>query len=649
MASLLRKALHSSLQVRLPNDAPRKAPLSLLEFGDAQRWSLALVALQSASGLVQNTSNNGGSFTLTDYTATYALVDALKIIICGILMTRDRAGHGASNLQLPISNAAYTPLPRHRSPPRRSTSSSRRTSLNGNDKRPRTSSIDAESRGRRGSIQGSGLGRRSFSNGGNGSSTRPHEYPPETNGRTSLSGLPEEVILDDDDDPHDPAASRIGRQPVLQLIFLACLLLIGDYAMTSRAAIWKDVPLHTAAALTVVFAALNDQFFLGRPAVLALWTPALLQFCASILPSPVLPSTFSDLNIFLATPIYSAFLLLAIELIFKRNHAISLSTLGLILFIATFLCHVGAFFLSASQFSISWNTSYLIHALLQAGVGVASLAVIKYTSVFAFCSLTLLSSALLLPVHGGILQVLPDQQAIQLFISALGIYGAFAFWRAWTTADTPPNSPGDAETRWLPKPSSAIWGLCLTVLLSLGLYSAYGDGQRGEGTWRMDPLALRDAMFVPSPTSSRSFSMAESGALSGQCVRPPLPPSSQWNGTRNFHAFDDVLLVVFFSHARYDVNLDAHREAYAPYFPNILYIGPASREDKGFNHSYDVFVDSYQSDEDLNGWYKMAGRMAHHMFYTAVKDNPCYSGYLWAPFDALLNVARLAQFPQERI
>ncbi|KAG8987729.1 hypothetical protein FRB90_003172 [Tulasnella sp. 427] len=45
----------------------------------------------------------------------------------------------------------------------------------------------------------------------------------------------------------------------------------------------------------------------------------------------------------------------------------------------------------------------------------------------------------------------------------------------------------------------------------------------------------------------------------------------------------------------------------------------------------------------------MAGRMAHHVFYTAVKDNPCYSGYLWAPFDALLNVARLAQFPQERI
>ena len=34
-------------------------------------------------------------------------------------------------------------------------------------------------------------------------------------------------------------------------------------------------------------------------------------------------------------------------------------------------------------------------------------------------------------------------------------------------------------------------------------------------------------------------------------------------------AFQDVLLIVFFSHARYDVNLDLYREAYTPYFPNV--------------------------------------------------------------------------------
>ncbi|KAG8929749.1 hypothetical protein FRC01_003828 [Tulasnella sp. 417] len=391
----------------------------------------------------------------------------------------------------------------------------------------------------------------------------------------------------------------------------------------NRAILWEKAPIHSAAALSIVFVALNDQFLLSRSATQSLWTPALLQFCASILPSPVIPSTFSDLNISVATPIYTSLVLIALELqIFKRYHAMSLFTHSLVLFSATFPLYIGAFFLSSSPFSIPWSLSYLVHAGLQAGIGVASIAAIKYTSAFAFCSLTLLSSALLLPVHGEILQVMPDQQTIQVFIAALGIYGAFAFWRAWASTDSPPNSPpAESESRWLQLPFGAH-------------VSRYFFG------W----------VFGPRTEKINAGKQGGISTLSDRVMPwPPLPPSTQWNGTRTFHAFDDVLLVVFFSHARYDVNLDAHREAYAPYFPNILYIGPASREDQGFNHSYDVFVDSYQSDEDFTGWYKMAGRMAHHMFYTAVKDNPCYSGYLWAPFDALLNIARLAQFPQERI
>ena len=43
----------------------------------------------------------------------------------------------------------------------------------------------------------------------------------------------------------------------------------------------------------------------------------------------------------------------------------------------------------------------------------------------------------------------------------------------------------------------------------------------------------------------------------------------------------------------------------------MVFVGPGSREDAGFNHSYDVLVDSYQSDEDLSdpSFYKMAGRV----------------------------------------
>jgi len=116
-----------------------------------------------------------------------------------------------------------------------------------------------------------------------------------------------------------------------------------------------------------------------------------------------------------------------------------------------------------------------------------------------------------------------------------------------------------------------------------------------------------------------------------QCTRKPLPSLQDPQTQENYTQFSDVLLIVFFSHARYDANLDYHKEVYSSYFPNacvfnirtnedsnyypqILYIGPASREDAGFSHSYDVYVDSYQSDEELNdpSFYKMAGRVSSY-------------------------------------
>ncbi|KAI0345741.1 hypothetical protein BDW22DRAFT_1324957 [Trametopsis cervina] len=132
------------------------------------------------------------------------------------------------------------------------------------------------------------------------------------------------------------------------------------------------------------------------------------------------------------------------------------------------------------------------------------------------------------------------------------------------------------------------------------------------------------------------------------CQRRPLHSWTQLSKNRTYHAFDNVLLVVFFSHARYNVNLDYYHEVYSEFFPNIVFVGPGSREDAGFRHSYDVLVDTYESDEDLSDptFYKMAGRMAHHMLYTAMQEHDCYDGYLWAPFDTLLNVPRLQQFDQ---
>lgn len=51
----------------------------------------------------------------------------------------------------------------------------------------------------------------------------------------------------------------------------------------------------------------------------------------------------------------------------------------------------------------------------------------------------------------------------------------------------------------------------------------------------------------------------------------------------------------------------------------MIFIGPKSREDAGFEHSYDVIVDSYEADEDLTDptFYKMAGRVIDTTFRQA--------------------------------
>ena len=55
----------------------------------------------------------------------------------------------------------------------------------------------------------------------------------------------------------------------------------------------------------------------------------------------------------------------------------------------------------------------------------------------------------------------------------------------------------------------------------------------------------------------------------------------------------------------------------------MIFVGPGSREDKGFDHSYDVVVDSYQSDEDFSdpNFYKMAGRVRVSYHFTFVRFN----------------------------
>lgn len=71
----------------------------------------------------------------------------------------------------------------------------------------------------------------------------------------------------------------------------------------------------------------------------------------------------------------------------------------------------------------------------------------------------------------------------------------------------------------------------------------------------------------PNPRPAKFTDIVSDSLIT--CRRQPLLSTSWYPHERTYHDFDDVLLIIFFSHARYDVNLDSYREVYPEFFPNV--------------------------------------------------------------------------------
>ncbi|KAI0269812.1 hypothetical protein BC834DRAFT_863487 [Gloeopeniophorella convolvens] len=424
------------------------------------------------------------------------------------------------------------------------------------------------------------------------------------------------------------------------VVVCAAALWAGTAYITSVANLFFDVAtVHLAVASSLVVVSYSLYALAGRPITIAVAQSIALQLLGPLLVKVTLfqssQSYLTPSLVLLSVAFTSACSVLLIEHIYHSHGPSLFNTLNTALFFSGFFLHVVICIIqallvppSATSFS-DWSLHRISSLVVRARLDWTILSVINdhdavLERVLYSFSLTLLLLFISLHNHVLPLGVLAG--------SAVALWASFSYlsqelYKSHQLHDTPAYDPSSPSRR-----------RCITawiILSILGLGSSLG--------------IMEAVVFLPERPRV-GFDMF-SLPIDTACQRRELPFSHPpATGDRGYRHFENILLVVFFSHPRYNTNLDYYREVYSEYFPNILFVGPASREDAGFNHSYDVLVDTYQASEDLSDpqVYKMGGRMAHHMLYTALQEHPCYDGYLWAPFDTLLNVPRLQLFDQRR-
>ncbi|KAJ7912217.1 hypothetical protein B0H13DRAFT_2660188 [Mycena leptocephala] len=484
--------------------------------------------------------------------------------------------------------------------------------------------------------------------------------------------LPLYSALDEHSAAHDVDARRntdlgtarcTARHLYAAAVPLACLYLVRHQLMVARRPYANQSTLDNLDALVILFAGLYTYLLAGKTTPLKHWTSSFSRHIAALFLIQNLTKaphySAATYSLLFLTSALSSLVLVGTSVVYQMLQDVSFQKVNLALFSSCLAGYTVMMLVEPSHPAIPIGRHYRdimatgMVILLHIAGDFLSLSILRRTSAFTVASITLLSSSITTPFWHLFFWKTPPFTNVQWLASALAIYAALSYFLDGLTASAAATKT--ASQAW-PRRYSFVLP-CLTLVPFLVLACSPLTPIPHSGSYAWNATTAHSPRLMPHQYDA-SYNLTRnangSTALDSACVRRPLPISSEYVGPGarpDFHAFDDVLLVVFFSHARYDINLDGYREVYSVYFPNVRIASnsvcwvPTARIADSCTRTMSGGL--VHAEEDISaGWFKMGGRMtklikftpqAHHMLYTAMKDHPCYAGYLWAPFDALLN------------
>jgi hypothetical protein len=370
----------------------------------------------------------------------------------------------------------------------------------------------------------------------------------------------ESVVSSIEDVSQEPTDTNLTMWSCLAVVCASVLWASAAYTFSSALFFFDAVTVHLAVAASTVFVLYGLYAFAGQHIGTPVLQSTVLQLLgvslAKVALSNASKSNFTSPLVLLSVTFTSACNVFVIHNIYHSHAPILLNRLNTLLFsfglcFHVLVCIYQAIFAPTSLTALvpEWTLHRISALIIRARLDWTVLSIIRDHDAILERVLYSLSLALLLLIISAInvsfsLAILAGS-SVALWASISYVSEELYKSHHLYDRDTP-------ETDY-PSPTRRRRTIAGAIFAVLGLGSIIGANEailsRSE-----HPILVSNAPLRPT------------------CQRRPLhfsPPPDSESDSRTYRHFEDVLLIVFFSHARYDTNLDFYRDVYAEYFPNV--------------------------------------------------------------------------------